>query len=75
MVGAGDGPAFLLAVGGRVGRGNLVYPVDPVALARGAGVERETSTSAEAYGPFPKPEPIPFREEFLPRFSGHPPLS
>ena len=75
VVGAGDGPAFLLAVGGRVGRANLVYPVDPLALARGAGVERETSTPAEAYAPFPKAEPIPFREEFLPGFSVGRPLS
>ena len=66
VVGAGDGPAFLVAVGGRVGPASLLYPVDPVASKHGAGVERETTAPAEAYAPFPKPEPIPFRDEFLP---------
>ncbi len=66
LVGAGDGPAFVIAVGSRVGPGNTVYAVDPAALKHRAGVERETSVSAEAYAPFPKPEPIPFREDFLP---------
>ena len=50
----------------RVGPDNLVYPVDPVALKHGAGVEEEPASPAGAYGRFPKPEPIPFREEFLP---------
>jgi len=75
VVGAGDGPAFLVAVGSRIGPANLVYPVDPVALEHGAGVERETTTPAEAYAPYAKPEPTPFREEFLPGFSTGPPLS
>ena len=66
VVGAGVGPALLLGVGGRVGPGNAVYPVDPVALKHRAGVERETAVPAEAYAPFPEAEPIPFREEFLP---------
>jgi uncharacterized cupin superfamily protein len=68
-VGAGTGPAFLIAVGGRVGPGNPVYPVNDVALEHGAGVERETSDPKEAYGPFPEPQKIPFREEFLPPFT------
>ncbi len=66
VVGAGDGPAFLIAVGGRVGPGATVYPVDPVALQHGAGVATETTVPAEAYAPFPEPRPIAFREEFLP---------
>jgi uncharacterized cupin superfamily protein len=66
LVGAGEGPAFVVAVGGRVGPGSPVYPVDPTALKHGAGVEEETAVPAEAYAPFPKPEAIPFREEFLP---------
>ncbi len=69
-VGAGDGPAFVIAVGGRVGPGNPVYPTNDVALRHGAGVERETSDPKEAYGPFPEPQKTPFREEFLPPFSG-----
>jgi uncharacterized cupin superfamily protein len=66
LVGAGDGPAFVIAVGSRTGPGNVVRPVDPVALKHRAGVERETSDPAEAYASFPEPEPIPFREDFLP---------
>jgi uncharacterized cupin superfamily protein len=66
LVGAGDGPAFVIAVGGRVGPDNLHYPVDPVAAKHGAAAEQETTNPREAYAPFPKPEPIAFREEFLP---------
>jgi uncharacterized cupin superfamily protein len=66
LVGAGEGPAFVIAVGSRVVPGNYLYPVDPVALKHGTGVEQETTIPAEAYAPYPKPEPIPFREDFLP---------
>ena len=65
VVGAGDGPCVLLAVGGRVGPGDPVYPVNEVALRHGAGVERETTSPKEAYAPFPEPVETPFREEFL----------
>ena len=66
IVGAGDGPAFVIAVGGRVGPGSIVYPVDAVALKHRAGVERETAVPAEAYASFPEATPTPFREEFFP---------
>jgi uncharacterized cupin superfamily protein len=66
IVGAGSGPAFLIAVGGRTGSGDTVYPVEPLALAHDAGVERETPASAEAYAAYPEARPIPFREPFLP---------
>ena len=46
IVGAGSGPAVVLAVGARGGRKRLVYPVDAVATAHGAGVERETTKRA-----------------------------
>src|SRR5216117_3652758 len=52
IVGAGDGPAVVLAVGARGGRSGLVYPVEAAALERRAGVERETTKPAEAYGGF-----------------------
>jgi uncharacterized cupin superfamily protein len=52
IVGAGSGPAVVLAVGARGGRKGLEYLVDPLALAHGAGVEHETSEPAEAYAPF-----------------------
>src|ERR671937_1841146 len=55
LVGAGDGPAIVLAVGARGGRKGLVYPVDAAALARDAGVDRETTKPEEAYARFPRP--------------------
>jgi uncharacterized cupin superfamily protein len=66
LVGAGEGPAFVLAVGGRVGPANLSYPVEPLALKHGAGVKEETTKPAEAYAPYPEPQPISFRPGFLP---------
>jgi quercetin dioxygenase-like cupin family protein len=66
LVGAGDGPALLLAVGGRVGPANPVFLADPAASKHGVGVAEETAVPAEAYAQFPEAEPIPFREEFLP---------
>ena len=52
IVGAGDGPAVVLAVGARGGRTGLVYPADPTAAKHGAAVERETTSPAEAYAGF-----------------------
>jgi hypothetical protein len=69
IVGAGDGPAFVIAVGGRTGEHGIVYPVDPTALAHKAGVERETTKPPEAYAPFPDAEPAAFREDYLPTVS------
>jgi uncharacterized cupin superfamily protein len=66
MVGAGNGPAFVIGIGGRVGPGNTVYLADPVAQKHGAAVEQETTDPKEAYAPLSEPTPTPFREEFLP---------
>ena len=66
ILGAGDGPAILLAVGARGGRKGIVYLVDPVAIAHGAGVERETTKSAEAYARFPGSRRSTYREGWLP---------
>jgi uncharacterized cupin superfamily protein len=50
IVGAGDGPSLVLAVGARRGEDEgLVYPVDPVAQKHGAGVAVETTSPKEAY--------------------------
>ena len=51
IVGAGDRPAIVVAVGAR-GRGvggGLVYPVSERAVRHGVGVEVETTDPAEAY--------------------------
>jgi uncharacterized cupin superfamily protein len=66
IVGAGDGPAVVLAVGARGGRKGVVYLVDAAALAHGAGVEEETTKSAEAYARFPPSSRSPYREGWLP---------
>ena len=66
IVGAGDGPAVVLAVGARGGRKGIVYPVEPRALAHEAGVERETTKPQEAYAPFPAFVRCRYREGWLP---------
>jgi uncharacterized cupin superfamily protein len=66
-VAAGDGPFVVIAVGGRGGENEIVYPVNEVALRHGAGVEVETTSPREAYASFPEPRPTAFREDFLPR--------
>jgi uncharacterized cupin superfamily protein len=55
IVGAGQGRSLVLAVGARVGGDEddrLLYPADPAAQRRGAGVPTETSSPEEAYARF-----------------------
>jgi uncharacterized cupin superfamily protein len=54
IVGAGDGPCLVLAVGARTGAEDdgLVYPADPVAQRHGAGPDIETTQGKEAYAKF-----------------------
>jgi uncharacterized cupin superfamily protein len=67
LVGAGDAPAFVIAVGAREHRRqDTVYPVDETALRHGAGVAHETREPAEAYAGLATPVPIPFDERLLP---------
>ena len=68
ILGAGDGPAVVLAVGARGGRKGIVYQVASAALKYGVGVEHETRKSAEAYAKFPAPSRSPYREDWLPEF-------
>jgi uncharacterized cupin superfamily protein len=51
IVGAGEESAIVVAVGarGRAVGGGIVYPASEVAARHGAGVERETTSPAEAY--------------------------
>ncbi|HET8755699.1 MAG TPA: cupin domain-containing protein [Solirubrobacteraceae bacterium] len=58
IVGAGDEPALLLAVGARTEKFSARYPVEPVAVRHGAGVASESETpyarcSEPARGPAP----------------------
>jgi uncharacterized cupin superfamily protein len=61
FVGAGSGPCVILMMGARLPEGEIVYPVSELALAHGAGVEREAHDPAEAYADLPAP-----RRERLP---------
>jgi uncharacterized cupin superfamily protein len=71
IVGAGDGPCTILAVGAREHQtGDWgAYTVDEVALRHGVGVEEETSDASVAYARFPAPEPARFRDGWLPKSS------
>jgi mannose-6-phosphate isomerase-like protein (cupin superfamily) len=72
IVGAGDAPCAVLAVGGRehlsskVGAAWGAYTVDEAALRHGAGVEEETTEAEKAYARFPEPEPTRYRDGWLP---------
>ena len=61
IVGAGDEPALVLAVGARLEKGSTRYPVDPVAVRHGAGVEQETT---EPYARFGQPRRGPAPDIF-----------
>jgi uncharacterized cupin superfamily protein len=69
IVGAGDGPCLVLAVGARdrsTGPEWGGYTVDEAALRHEAGVERETTIPAEAYARFPRSELTAYRDGWLP---------
>ena len=69
IVGAGERPCLVLAVGARdrsVGPDWGGYSVDEAALRHGAGVERETTKPKEAYTRFPDRTPARFRDGWLP---------
>ena len=70
IVGAGDGPCVVVAVGARDKSVDSPdwggYPVDETALRHGAGVEKETSDAEEAYARFKDGEPTRYRDGWLP---------
>jgi uncharacterized cupin superfamily protein len=68
VLGAGDGPCVLLAIGSRSDREDWGgYPVDETALRHGASVEKETTKSSEAYARFTTPTaPTRYRDGWLP---------
>jgi uncharacterized cupin superfamily protein len=69
IVGSGDEPAVVVAVGARR-RGGVVYPVSEVAAQFGASVEREPRAPTEAYSKahanLPRSRWAPYREGWLP---------
>ena len=69
IVGAGDTPCLVLAVGARdrsTGEDWGGYTVDETALSHNAGVEEETTDPGEAYARFPAREPTRSRDGWLP---------
>lgn len=79
IVGAGDGPCAVLAIGAREkhtfrkpdgtleGRDDWgAYTVDEAALRHGAGVEEETTDADVAYARFPELVPTRYRDGWLP---------
>ena len=69
IVGAGDAPCVVFAVGAREHQADADwggYAVDETALRHSAGVEEETTDPAQAYAQFPRREPGPYRQGWLP---------
>jgi uncharacterized cupin superfamily protein len=69
VVGAGDGPSVVLAVGARdrsTGPDWGGYTVDECALRHEAGVEQATNEPQQAYARFARRQPARYREEWLP---------
>ena len=69
IVGAGDGPCVVLALGSRQNQASGRwggYTVDEAALRHGAGVDEETQDRRVAYARFPRSEPTRSRDDWLP---------
>ena len=66
LVGAGDGPCVVLAVGARTPDQSVVYPRSEIASAHGASVRETTDSSKEAYAESPQDVETPYREGDLP---------
>jgi uncharacterized cupin superfamily protein len=69
IIGAGEAPCAVLAIGGREHQAGADwggYPVEEAALRRGVGVDRETNEAEEAYAGLPAREPTGCREGWLP---------
>jgi uncharacterized cupin superfamily protein len=67
IIGAGEEPAVVLAVGARgLARKGLVYPASPAARKHGAGVKSETTKPREAYADVPKSNRYAYRDGWLP---------
>lgn len=69
IVGAGDVPCVVVAVGARAhqnGEGWGGYPVDETAQRHNAGVEEETTDANVAYARFPRRRETKYQEGWLP---------
>lgn len=69
IVGAGDGPCVIFALGARdktKGADWGSYPVEPLARRHGAGVEVETDDPQLAYQGLKRPQPTRYDPKWLP---------
>ena len=69
IIGAGDGPCVVIAVGSRQFIDSPDwggYTVDETALRHNAGVEQETSNAREAYANVPHRKPTRYQDGWLP---------
>ena len=69
VIGAGDGPSAILAIGARAhqfGSDWGAYPYSDVAMKYDASAEEETTDADVAYARFPDRQPGEFRESWLP---------
>jgi uncharacterized cupin superfamily protein len=69
IVGAGDGPCVVVAVGARAhqdGEGWGGYPVDEAARRHNASAEEETTDPEVAYARFPRRKETRYQEGWLP---------
>jgi uncharacterized cupin superfamily protein len=57
IVGAGDGPSIVVAVGTRPKQEQLLYPKSELAEKYGASAEADTPHAEEAYARFNRPQP------------------
>jgi len=68
LVGAGDGPCVILAVGARKPGSKVRYPTAEIADAHDAGVLETTESPQEAYARFPENVERPYRDGDLPQW-------
>ena len=66
LVGAGDGPCVILAVGARSSDSSVRYPAAEFAQAHGAAVAETTDSPKVAYAPHPDDVERPYRNGDLP---------
>jgi uncharacterized cupin superfamily protein len=69
IVGAGTGPAAILAIGAREhqdGPGWGGYPYSDVAMKHDASAPHDTNKPKEAYARFPQRDPVQYQEGWLP---------
>lgn len=66
IVGAGDGPCVIVAVGTRGGAGEFGYPFDATAAKHDASSPEDTTDWKLAYARFPERQPTTYQDGWLP---------